>query len=116
MNEHERRQAIDDLATGRVRALSAPELLDEGIDLPSVDLGIVMTGSNSRRQMVQRLGRVIRRKDDGRPVNFVILFAEDTIEDPTSGVHEGFFDLVGDVASNQLVLESGWTTNDIAID
>src|SRR5699024_2870321 len=66
MNHTERVDAITAMRTGRLQALAAPKLLDEGIDLPTVDLGIVMTASRSRRQMVQRLGRVIRKKDDGR--------------------------------------------------
>ncbi|GAB2854951.1 DEAD/DEAH box helicase [Nocardioides pacificus] len=115
MNDKERRGSLDDLSTGALQALAAPKLLDEGIDVPTVDLGVVMTASRSRRQMVQRLGRVIRRKDDGRPVDFVILYAHDTVEDPSSGVHEGFFDLVGEVASRKLTLEPGWTANDLAV-
>lgn len=63
--------------------------------------------------MVQRLGRIIRRKDDGRAVDFVILYAPDTVEDPGSGVHEGFLDLVGEVATNKLQLALGWNAEDI---
>ena len=109
----ERRESLAGLALGQLQVLAAPKLLDEGIDVPTVDLGIVMTASRSRRQMVQRLGRVIRKKDDGRAVNFVIIYGKDTVEDPSSGVHEGFFDLVGDVASDKTVLELGWTADDV---
>ena len=114
MSAAERGEALHGLATGALQALAAPKLLDEGIDLPSVDLGIVMTASRSRRQMVQRLGRVIRRKSDGRPVDFVILFAAGTVEDPSDeSVHEGFFNLVGEVATNRLLLEPGWTADQL---
>ncbi|QZY29702.1 DEAD/DEAH box helicase [Nocardioides coralli] len=113
MPDGERKQSVDGLASGRLQALAAPKLLDEGIDVPTVDLGVVMTASRSRRQMVQRLGRVIRRKSDGRPVRFVLLFAAGTVEDPASGVHEGFFDLVGEVARDKTVLEPGWTADDL---
>jgi len=113
MSVTERRQSLAGLAYGSLKVLAAPRLLDEGIDVPTVDLGIVMTASRSRRQMVQRLGRVIRKKDDGRPVTFVIIFAKDTVEDPSSGVHEGFFDLVGEVATNKVVLEPGWICSDV---
>lgn len=110
MSAGERGEALRGLTSGTLQALAAPKLLDEGIDLPSVDLGIVMTASRSRRQMVQRLGRVIRRKADGRPVDFLILYAAGTVEDPSDeGVHEGFFDLVGEVATHRLELEPGWS-------
>lgn len=113
MSVGERRASLRGLEDGHLQALAAPKLLDEGIDLPTIDLGVVMTASRSRRQMVQRLGRVIRRKADGRPVDFVILYAAGTVEDPESGVHEGFFDLVGEVATNRLALELGWSANDL---
>lgn len=73
-----------------------------------------MTASRSRRQMIQRLGRVIRKKSDGRSVDFVIIFAKDTVEDPSSGAHEGFFNLVSEIATDQTVLKPGWTFSDVA--
>ncbi len=112
-NSLRQRQSFAGPANGCLKVLAAPKLLDEGIDVPAVDLGRVMTASRSRRQMVQRLGRVIPKKDDGRPLNFVIIVTKDTVEDPSSGVHEGFFDLVGDVATNKIVLEPGWTCSNV---
>ncbi|WP_344152039.1 DEAD/DEAH box helicase [Nocardioides koreensis] len=114
MPDRERRDSLRALEEGRLQALAAPKLLDEGIDVPTVDLGIVMTASRSRRQMVQRLGRVIRRKADGRAVDFAVLYAAGTVEDPKDGAHEGFFDLVGEVATNRLQLETGWTADALA--
>ncbi|QWC84559.1 DEAD/DEAH box helicase [Nocardioidaceae bacterium] len=114
MGVAERRHSLAALTTGELKLLAAPRLLDEGIDVQAVDLGIVTTASRSQRQMIQRLGRVIRRKDDGRTVTFVLIYAEDTVEDPAEGVHEGFFDMVEDIATDKLVLEPGWTSADIA--
>lgn len=112
MDAGERAANLDALDRGTLSALSAPKLLDEGIDIPSVDLGIVTSSSRSTRQMVQRLGRVVRRKEDGRPIDFVILFAADTVEDPEDGAHEGFFDLVTDTATATFRGEVGWSVED----
>ncbi|WP_432543046.1 DEAD/DEAH box helicase [Kineococcus sp. SYSU DK002] len=112
MDARERHENLEALERQRLLALAAPKLLDEGIDVPTVDLGIVTTASRSRRQMVQRLGRVIRRKPGGRVVTFVILFAEGTVEDPTDGAHEGFFDMVMDVAADVRLLDDDWTAED----
>lgn len=109
----ERQQNLRDLGTGALRAIAAPKLLDEGIDVPSVDLGIVLAASRSRRQMVQRLGRVIRRKDGGRAVTFVIVYAPGTVEDPDSGAHDGFFGLVGSNAHDTTRLPLNWGGSDI---
>jgi superfamily II DNA or RNA helicase len=73
-------------------------VLDEGVDVPAADLAVVLAASRSRRQMVQRMGRVLRRKDDGRPARLVIVHAVGTVEDPATGAHEGFLDEVLPVA------------------
>ena len=40
-------------------------MLDEGIDVPDANLGVVMSASRTRRQMIQRMGRILRRKRPG---------------------------------------------------
>ena len=48
--------------------------------------------------MIQRMGRVLRRKADGRAARFVIVFVVGTVEDPALGAHEGFLDEITPVA------------------
>ena len=79
--QEERDDSIDLFARGDVAALAAPRVLDEGVDVPDADLGIVLAANRSRRQMVQRLGRVLRRRE-GKVARFVVLHADDTVEDP----------------------------------
>jgi superfamily II DNA or RNA helicase len=74
--------------------LVAPRVLDEGVDVPAADLAVIAGASRSRRQVVQRMGRVLRKKPDGRLARFVVLFAQGTIEDPAFGAHEAFLDKV----------------------
>ena len=45
--------------------------------------------------MVQRMGRVVRRKADGRIARFIVLFVEGTTEDPETGAYESF---IGEIA------------------
>ena len=78
--------------------LAAPRVLDEGVDVPAADLAVIIGASRSRRQMVQRMGRVLRKKADGRRARFVVVFVEDTVEDPCSGAHETFLEEVVKVA------------------
>ena len=78
----ERREILDDLRVRRLDAVAAPKVLDEGIDVPDANLGIVMSASRTRRQMIQRMGRILRRKRAGVAARFVIMFAKDTLEDP----------------------------------
>lgn len=37
---------------------------DEGLDIPDANVGIIAAGTGSRRQFIQRLGRLLRRKDN----------------------------------------------------
>ncbi|MDQ0870175.1 RNA polymerase primary sigma factor [Arthrobacter sp. V1I9] len=82
MAKDDRRQGLEDFRTGTSQILAAPRLLDEGIDVPEADLGIIVAANRSQRQMVQRLGRVIRKKADGRPGRLVVLYSKGTVEDP----------------------------------
>ncbi|WP_051139607.1 sigma-70 family RNA polymerase sigma factor [Aestuariimicrobium kwangyangense] len=88
----ERESRVEMLRTGEITALTAPRVLDEGIDVPDADLGIILASNRSRRQMIQRLGRVLRRRDQ-KLARFLILYAEGTVEDPfASGAIPDFYD------------------------
>ncbi len=90
---HHRRGILDDLRVRKLDAVAAPRVLDEGVDVPDANLGIVMSASRTRRQMIQRMGRILRRKRPGVAARFVIMFAKDTLEDPTQRVErDGFLD------------------------
>ena len=95
LSSKERKERLHRLKIGRTKALVAPTVLDEGIDLPQIDLGIVMGGSKSRRQMIQRMGRVLRLKSDGRSATFIVVYAEHTVDDITQNDgREGCLDLI----------------------
>ena len=87
--------------------LAAPRVLDEGIDVPAADLAVIVGASRSRRQMIQRMGRVLRRKPDGRRARFAVLFVEGTVEDPRLGAHEAFLGEIIDVADRVSCFPAG---------
>ena len=87
---HERRGAMQLFANGLAKVLCAPRILDEGIDVPDSDLAVVLSGSKQPRQTIQRLGRIIRRKDDGRHGRFVVMYAINTIEDDSRNREQQF--------------------------
>lgn len=88
----EREERMFEFAAGSTRALAAPRILDEGVDVPDADFGVVVASNRSRRQMIQRMGRVLRRKEGERPARFVIMYAIDTVEDPHhTGTMPAFF-------------------------
>jgi superfamily II DNA or RNA helicase len=100
LSSAERRLLMDSFRSGDVRALVAPQVLDEGIDVASADLAIVLGATRSRRQMIQRMGRIVRRKPDGRSAKFIIAYITNTIEDPAQGAHEMFLEEVTAIANS----------------
>jgi len=100
MNKWERKEILADFEEGDTEAVAAPILLDEGINVPSADLAIILSSNRNKRQMIQRMGRVIRIKEDGRLARIVILVAENTFEDPELGAHEAFLEDIIEVADD----------------
>jgi superfamily II DNA or RNA helicase len=90
---------LDGLRDGRLDAVAAPRVLDEGVDVPNANLGLVVSASRTRRQMIQRMGRILRRKPLGSGARFVIIFAADTLEDPRfSEDRDGFLEEIEEIA------------------
>ena len=101
LTRHERRDRLTDLKVGRLKALVAPTVLDEGIDVPNIDLAVVLGGSKSRRQMIQRMGRVLRLKPDEGKATFIVVYAKNTVEDLThNDGAEGCLDLIIEAADS----------------
>lgn len=82
LSKSRRRQLRDAFSDETLAGLVGPKLLDEGINLPEADLGIVLAKSSSNVQLIQRLGRVLRQKKSRRDAVFLTLFARGTYEDP----------------------------------
>ena len=56
----ERQTILDRFRDGTYRALVSAKVLNEGIDVPTASVGIVVGGSSSPVQHAQRIGRVLR--------------------------------------------------------
>lgn len=103
----QRREILDDLRVRKLDAVAAPRVLDEGIDVPDANLGVVMSASRTRRQMIQRMGRILRRKRAGVAARFVIMFAKDTLEDPANRMErDGFLDEIERISEATGVFDS----------
>ncbi len=100
LDAKERHKTFADFAAGRLKALTAARVLDEGVDVPEADLAVIISASKTRRQMIQRMGRVLRLKADGRKARFVFVYVADTSEDPSRGAHDAFWGEVLDIAAS----------------
>ncbi len=104
-----RKYHIRKFGEGDLRAIIAPRILDEGIDFPDADFAVVMASSSTRRQMIQRMGRILRPKHGGRLARFAVLFAQDTVEDPRYGAHGVFRqDIFGSAKGSEIMLSDDY--------
>ena len=76
----ERTEILERFRTGKYSMLATSQVLDEGIDVPSANVGIILSGSASKRQYAQRLGRILRPTDDRQPARLYEIITEDTME------------------------------------
>ena len=60
----ERRQILRKFREGDYSAIVSSRVLDEGIDVPDANVGIILSGSGSTREYRQRLGRILRPSGD----------------------------------------------------
>ncbi len=58
----ERAALLEGFRAGRFSKLAAGRVLNEGVDVPDANVAIVLSGSGTRREHVQRLGRILRPK------------------------------------------------------
>lgn len=79
----ERSEILERFADGRYNAVVTSKVLNEGVDVPEASVAIIVSGSGSVREHVQRLGRILRRKGDKRAVLYELVSA-DTSEQGTS--------------------------------
>jgi len=76
----ERTEILERFRTGEYSMLVTSKVLDEGIDVPAANVGIILSGSASKRQYAQRLGRILRPTDDREPARLYEIITKDTKE------------------------------------
>ena len=59
-----RRRKLMDFATGKLMAITAVDVLNEGIDVPDVNVLVFLRATHSRRIFIQQLGRGLRVADN----------------------------------------------------
>lgn len=79
----EREEILDGFKAGRYLRVVTSQVLDEGVNVPDASLAVILSGTGSTRQFIQRLGRVLRKKGDKR-AKLVELVSMGTAEIRTS--------------------------------
>ncbi len=61
--KEEREEILDRFRRSVYRRIITSQVLDEGIDVPDASLAVILSGTGSSREFIQRLGRVLRKKE-----------------------------------------------------
>lgn len=78
-----RKDAFRSLQDNLTRAIIAPQILDEGVNIPNAQIGLFLgKGSGKYRQTVQRMGRVLRKKEREQKALLILAVGMHTREDP----------------------------------
>ncbi len=75
----ERRAILERFRKGDYRVLVTSQVLDEGIDVPDASVAILLSGSGSSREYIQRLGRILR-KQKGKTAKIFEIVTRGTVE------------------------------------
>lgn len=82
-NVKERKFWLDAFNKGDVLALATSKVLNEGVNIPDASVAIILSGSGSSREHIQRLGRILRKKGDKQAILYEVV-TRDTTEEYTS--------------------------------
>jgi len=79
-NVKERKFWLDAFNNGDVLALATSKVLNEGVNIPDASVAIVLSGSGSSREHIQRLGRILRKKGDKQATLYEVVTRNSTEE------------------------------------
>ena len=69
----ERADTLARFSRGELKTLVSARVLNEGVDVPSADVAILVAGAHGSREYVQRVGRVLRPAADKRAVIYELV-------------------------------------------
>ena len=72
----ERRAWLEAFNKGEVMALTTSRVLNEGVNIPDASVAIVLSGSGSSREHIQRLGRILRKQPEKEAILYEVVTAE----------------------------------------
>lgn len=81
MTKEARARILSEFRENRIRILVSCRCLDEGIDVPDANIGIVLSSTAVERQRIQRLGRVIRRAEGKAAACLYYIYIRESTDD-----------------------------------
>jgi len=69
----ERKEILDKFCQRDYRAIVTSKVLNEGVDVPAAKIAVILGGSASDREYVQRLGRVLRKQGNEEAILYEVI-------------------------------------------
>lgn len=86
----ERHDVLSKFKDGSYPRVVTSRVLNEGVDVPEANVAVVLSGTSTTREYVQRLGRILRRGESGTKLALLYeVIAEDTSEEGVSRRRRG---------------------------
>lgn len=79
----ERSRILELFSQGQYNAVVTSKVLNEGVDVPDANVAVIISGTGSVREHVQRLGRILRQRKDKHATLYEVI-AKGTNETGTS--------------------------------
>lgn len=76
----ERKAVLEGFRDRTYRAIVTSKVLNEGVDVPEAKVAVVLGGSASAREYIQRLGRVLRKRGNAQAVLYEVI-ARKTVDE-----------------------------------
>jgi superfamily II DNA or RNA helicase len=76
----ERRAWLEAFNKGEVLALATSKVLNEGVNIPDASVAVILSGSGSTREHIQRLGRILRKLPGKEAVLYEVITRNTTEE------------------------------------
>lgn len=76
IGRRERQDVLARFRAGELRALVSAQVLNEGLDVPDAEVGVVVGGRLGEREHVQRVGRLLRPGDGKRAVVYELVVGQ----------------------------------------
>jgi len=76
--KEERAEILNNFREGKYKVIVTSKVLEEGIDVPEASVGVILSGSGSKREYKQRLGRILRKREGKLAILYEIISKKTT--------------------------------------
>lgn len=78
-SQREREEILERFRSGQYIRVVTSRILEEGVDVPDASIAIILSGTGSSREFIQRLGRILRKRE-GKHAKLYELVSMGTVE------------------------------------